>query len=73
MRACSADWPKASQMPRCTMCFDLMTAPESSVLMPMASSAISGAVTPAAKRWSHTAPANLAIQRFFDPTGRCAH
>jgi hypothetical protein len=34
MRMSGADWPKASQMPRCTMCFDLMTAPESSVLMP---------------------------------------
>jgi hypothetical protein len=34
----------------------------------MASSAISGAVTPAAKRWSHTAPANLAIRRLTSAT-----
>jgi hypothetical protein len=68
MRMSGADWPKASQMPRCTMCFDLMTAPESSVLMSMASSAISGAATPAAKRWLHTASANLAIQRLTRAT-----
>jgi hypothetical protein len=33
LRARGAHWPKVSQMPHCGMCFDLMTAPESSVLM----------------------------------------
>ena len=34
LRMSGAHWPKVSQMPRCAVCCDLMTAPESSVLMP---------------------------------------
>jgi hypothetical protein len=34
IRMSGTHWPKASQMPRCAKCFESMTAPESSALMP---------------------------------------
>jgi hypothetical protein len=34
MRLSAMHWPKVSQLPHCAMCFESMTAPESSVLMP---------------------------------------